>query len=115
LTCRSNGVTGEQTAEVDKFERVTHVRDIALKLHSAISPLVDIGLHRSILREVGIDAVTSEIEVIDHYLTVRRGILLRSQIRLKWQSAVEVTTQGEPQPGRDLITPSCANGLPLVL
>jgi hypothetical protein len=42
LACRSNRIAGEQTSEVDELEGVAHVRDIGLKLQSAIFPLVEI-------------------------------------------------------------------------
>jgi len=72
----------KQSSEVDHFERVAQVRDIALKAYRAFFPLVEIDAHRSILREVRIDAAEIEVEVISHHLTVFRGILLGGQIRL---------------------------------
>ena len=48
----------------------------ACKRTESFSRCVEIGAHRSILREVRTDAVAIKIEVIDHHLTVFRGILL---------------------------------------
>src|SRR5271154_3587454 len=78
LTCRANRVAGEQSSEVDEFERITDVRDIALKPHVEFFALVHISPHRKILREVRANAVAIEIEVIDHHLAVFCRILLGS-------------------------------------
>ena len=45
LAARANRVAGEQSSEVDEFERVTHVCDIALKPHRAFFTLENIGSH----------------------------------------------------------------------
>jgi hypothetical protein len=71
-------VSGKQPTEVDDFERVAQVCDVALKADRAFFMVVEIDTDRSILREVRIDAAELEVEVIHHYLTVFRGILLRS-------------------------------------
>ena len=78
MASRANRVAGEQSSEVDEFERVAHVCDIALKPRGEFFTLEEIGSHRKVLREVRADAAAIEIEVIDHRLTVFCRILLRS-------------------------------------
>src|SRR5271168_4773448 len=78
LTCRTNRVAGEQSSEVDEFERIANVRDIGLKPHVEFFALVNIGSHRKILREVRADAVAIEIEVADYHFAVFCRILLGS-------------------------------------
>jgi hypothetical protein len=73
---RAECVAGEQASEVDYFERITQVRSVGLQAHRTLFPLVKIGTHRSILREIRMDVVANEIEVINHYLPVLEGILL---------------------------------------
>jgi hypothetical protein len=78
LASRANRVAREQSSEVDDFERVSHVRDIALKPRGEFFTFEKIGSHRKVLREVRIDAAEIEIEMIDHRLTVFCRILLGS-------------------------------------
>ena len=78
LAPRANRVAREQSSKVDKFERVANVCDIALKPRGELLTLEEIGPHRKVLREVRADAVTIEIQVIDHHLAIFCRILLGS-------------------------------------
>lgn len=111
----AQGVAGEQASEVDYFQFVAQVLGVGLEAQRAFFVVVEIGACREILREVGADAVATKIQVIDHRLTVFRGVLLRSQIRLKRQSGVVIAAHGDPQVRGELIADAGANGLPLVL
>src|ERR1700733_14956443 len=71
-------VAGKQSSEVDDFKRIADVRDVGLEAYRAFFVLVEIDAHRSILREVRIDAAEIKVEVVNHHLAVLRGILLRS-------------------------------------
>ena len=71
MRCRRTGL------RVDYFERIAQLRSVGPQARRTLFPLVEIGAHRSILREIRMDAVANEIEVINHYLTVLEGILLR--------------------------------------
>ena len=70
MASRANRVAREQSSEVDEFERIAHVCDIALKPRGEFFTLEKIGSHGKVLREVRIDAAAIEIEVIDHRLAV---------------------------------------------
>ena len=76
IAARAECVAGEHS-EVDYFERITQVRSVGLQAHRTIFPPVEIDTHRSILREIRMDAVANEIDVTNHYLTVLEGILSR--------------------------------------
>jgi hypothetical protein len=67
VRCRRTGL------RVDYFERIAQVRSVGLQAHRTLFPLVEIGAHRRILREIRMDAVANEIEVINHYLTYWRA------------------------------------------
>jgi hypothetical protein len=61
----TNCVAREQSSEIDQFKCVTQVCDVGLEAYRAFFMLVEVDAHRSILREVRIDAVAIKIEVIN--------------------------------------------------
>ena len=112
---RTDGVTGKESPEIDYFECVAQVLDVGLQVYRVFFVLVEIDAHRSIFREVRIDAAELKIEAINHRLTVFRGVKSWGFIRFEGQPGVVIASRRDPQAREDLIAEADAHRVPLVL
>ena len=111
----SDGVAGEQTAEIDDVENVGQILSVDLKTHVQPLGFIDIGARRSIHLERRINAAAREINAIQNLLAILREHGRRIAIELKGQPGIVLNSRSDPEPRLHLITQAPANGIALIL
>src|ERR1700727_779140 len=112
---RTDGIAGEEAAEIDEVEGVGEVLPIDLELHGHALGLVDIDPRRRTEQQGGVDAPAGEINTVDHLLAVllQRGLLVT--VELKRKPAAVLNSAGHPETWMHLIDPTRKQSITLVL
>ena len=105
----SDGVAGEQTAEIDDVENVGQILSVDLKTHVQPLGFIDIGARRSIHLERRINAAAREINAIQNLLAILREHGRRIAVEFEWQTGIVLNSRGDPESRPHLIAQAPAN------
>src|SRR5580704_451057 len=111
---RTNGVAGEKAAEVDHVQNIVKVLSVGLNIHLHAIRLVNLRPGRGVDLERWINAASSEVDPIQHLLSVLRQHRCRVAYEFKGQAGVKLNSSTNPETRPDLVASAPANGVPLI-